>query len=73
MLQSLLESAPLVAIWDDHEFSDDCWQDHSAYSNGRREEGDRQRRRNAEHAYFEYMPVDVEVGESGEDGRARGR
>ena len=68
MLQALLESAPLVAIWDDHEFSDDCWQDHSAYSNGRREEGDRQRRRNAEHAYFEYMPVDVEVGMSGEDG-----
>ncbi|HEY5972361.1 MAG TPA: alkaline phosphatase D family protein, partial [Pseudoxanthomonas sp.] len=68
MLQSLLESAPLVAIWDDHEFSDDCWQDHAAYSNGRREEGDRQRRRNAERAYFEYMPVDVEVGESGEDG-----
>ena len=68
MLQALLESAPLVAIWDDHEFSDDCWQDHSAYSNGRREEGDRVRRRNAEHAYFEYMPVDVEVGASGDDG-----
>jgi alkaline phosphatase D len=68
MLQALLESAPLVAIWDDHEFSDDCWQDHSAYSNGRRDEGDRQRRRNAEHAYFEYMPVDVEVGEGGEEG-----
>lgn len=68
LLQSLLESAPLVAIWDDHEFSDDCWQDHAAYSNGRREEGDRQRRRNAEHAYFEYMPVDVEVGESDKDG-----
>ncbi|MET0809173.1 MAG: alkaline phosphatase D family protein [Pseudoxanthomonas sp.] len=68
MLQALLESAPLVAIWDDHEFSDDCWQDHSAYSNGRRDEGDRARRRNAEHAYFEYMPVDVEVGASGDDG-----
>ena len=68
LLQSLLESTPLVAIWDDHEFSDDCWQDHAAYSNGRREEGDRQRRRNAEHAYFEYMPVDVEVGESDESG-----
>ena len=68
MLQALLESAPLVATWDDHEFSDDCWQDHAAYSNGRRDEGDRARRRNAERAYFEYMPVDIEVGASGDDG-----
>ncbi|RYZ71578.1 MAG: hypothetical protein EOP91_10480 [Lysobacteraceae bacterium] len=57
-----------VAIWDDHEFSDDCWQDQAAYSNGRRDDGDRQRRRNAEQAYFEYMPVDVEVGGAGDDG-----
>jgi alkaline phosphatase D len=63
MLQALLERAPLVAIWDDHEFSDDCWQDHATYEDGRREEGDARRRRNAERAYFEYMPVDVDVGE----------
>ncbi|MEJ2789981.1 MULTISPECIES: alkaline phosphatase D family protein [unclassified Pseudoxanthomonas] len=62
-LQALLERAPLVAIWDDHEFSDDCWQDHATYEDGRREEGDVRRRRNAERAYFEYMPVDVAVGE----------
>jgi alkaline phosphatase D len=62
-LQALLERAPLVAIWDDHEFSDDCWQDHATYDDGRREEGDARRRRNAERAYFEYMPVDVDVGE----------
>ena len=68
VLQALLEKAPLVAIWDDHEFSDDCWQDQAAYSNGRRDDGDRQRRRNAEQAYFEYMPVDVEVGGAGDDG-----
>jgi alkaline phosphatase D len=63
VLQALLERAPLVAIWDDHEFSDDCWQDHATYEDGRRVEGDARRRRNAERAYFEYMPVDVEVGE----------
>lgn len=62
-LQALLERAPLVAIWDDHEFSDDCWQDHATYEDGRRDEGDARRRRNAERAYFEYMPVDVDVGE----------
>ena len=63
VLQALLERAPLIAIWDDHEFSDDCWQDHATYEDGRQEERDARRRRNAERAYFEYMPVDVEVGE----------
>ncbi len=70
VLQTLLERAPLVAIWDDHEFSDDCWQDHAVYSNGRVNDEDRQRRRNAEQAYFEYMPVDVEVGEVESDGKS---
>lgn len=68
VLQALLERAPLVAIWDDHEFSDDCWQDHATYLNGRALENDRARRRHAERAYFDYMPVDVEVGETGPDG-----
>lgn len=52
-----------MAIWDDHEFSDDCWQDQATYADGRRPEGDAQQRRNAERAYFEYMPVDVDVGQ----------
>ena len=68
VLQALLERAPLVAIWDDHEFSDDCWQDHATYLNGRALENDRARRRHAERAYFDYMPVDVEVGQTGPDG-----
>jgi alkaline phosphatase D len=63
VLQALLERAPLIAIWDDHEFSDDCWQDHATYQDGRRGEGDARRRRHAERAYFEYMPVDVNVGD----------
>ncbi len=70
VLQALLERAPLVAIWDDHEFSDDCWQDHATYLNGRALENDRARRRHAERAYFDYMPVDVAVGEAGSDGTA---
>ena len=59
-LQRLLERAPLIAIWDDHEFSDDCWTDRGTYADGRSDEADRQRRRNAERAYFEYMPVDLD-------------
>lgn len=68
VLQRLLESAPLVAIWDDHEFSDDCWQEHGTYHDGVQAEADRQRRRNAEQAYFEYMPVDIDTGAEGGDG-----
>ncbi|NYZ62914.1 alkaline phosphatase D family protein [Luteimonas deserti] len=63
VLQALLERAPLVAVWDDHEFSDDCWQDVGTYHDGARDERDRERRRNAEQAYFEYLPVDLELAD----------
>ncbi|MDR6991757.1 alkaline phosphatase D family protein [Luteimonas sp. 3794] len=63
VLQALLERAPLVAIWDDHEFSDDCWQDVGTYHDGARDERDLERRRNAEQAYFEYLPVDLELAD----------
>ncbi|TWI11665.1 alkaline phosphatase D family protein [Aerolutibacter ruishenii] len=62
VLQQLLERAPLVAIWDDHEFADDCWQATSTHHDGRHDEADADRRRNAEQAYFEYLPVDVDLG-----------
>ncbi|MCF7222254.1 alkaline phosphatase D family protein [Marilutibacter chinensis] len=62
VLQQLLASTPLVAIWDDHEFSDDCWQDRGTYSDGLDDERAGARRVNAEQAYFEYMPVDIDVG-----------
>ncbi|MEX3933746.1 alkaline phosphatase D family protein [Paraburkholderia phymatum] len=44
------------AGWDDHEFSDDCWQDHQVYTNAETQET--QRRRNASRAWAECMPVD---------------
>ena len=66
VLQALLERVPLVAIWDDHEFSDDCWQEHGTYADGAHGEDDVERRRNAEQAYFEYLPVNVASG--GDDG-----
>ena len=66
--QRLLATVPLVAIWDDHEFANDCWQDVATYGNGLRDERDTQRRRNAEQAYFEFMPVDIAIGASDADG-----
>ncbi|MEP6505744.1 MAG: alkaline phosphatase D family protein, partial [Betaproteobacteria bacterium] len=32
-LRTLHQQWPMIAIWDDHEFSDDCWQDHQTYTN----------------------------------------
>ncbi|WP_176114926.1 alkaline phosphatase D family protein [Burkholderia cepacia] len=55
-LQTLHQRLPMIAIWDDHEFSDDCWQDHQVYTNEERQET--RRRRNASRAWAEYMPVD---------------
>lgn len=55
-LQALHAKCPMIVIWDDHEFSDDCWQDHQTYTNGNGQQT--ARRRNATQAWAEYMPVD---------------
>ncbi|MES2130273.1 MAG: alkaline phosphatase D family protein, partial [Pseudomonadota bacterium] len=55
-LQALHAKFPMIAIWDDHEFSDDCWQDHQTYTNANTQETGR--RRNATQAWAEYMPID---------------
>jgi hypothetical protein len=28
----------MIAVWDDHEFSNDCWGAHATYTNGLRDE-----------------------------------
>jgi alkaline phosphatase D len=56
-LQALHERFAFIAIWDDHEFSDDCWQDTQTYAEG--EKHDTARRRSANQAWFEFMPADV--------------
>jgi alkaline phosphatase D len=61
-LQRLHERAPMIAIWDDHEFSDDCWGAHASYTAGRKDELDLERRANADRAWFEHMPVDYPAG-----------
>jgi alkaline phosphatase D len=55
-LQALHQQWPMIAIWDDHEFSDDCWQDHQTYTNENKQQTDR--RRAASQAWIEYMPID---------------
>lgn len=57
-MQALHERHPLIAIWDDHEFSDDSHGDVSTYTDGREDEASPSRRAAADQAWFEYMPID---------------
>ena len=51
---------PFVAIWDDHEFTDDCWQSQANYTNGSTlDEGDQTRRVAASQAWFEFVPTQL--------------
>lgn len=60
LLQKIHERFPMIAIWDDHEFSDDSWADHATNLDGAQIEKQTQRKRNSEIAYFDYMPIDHE-------------
>jgi len=57
-LQGVHERYPFVFVWDDHEYSDDCHGAISTYSSGIKDETDVDRRRNAELAFFEFVPMD---------------
>ena len=65
VMQRIHERFSMIAIWDDHEFSDDQWQANGTYLDGRASELSEQRKRNAEQVYFEYMPIDPFGGEAG--------
>jgi alkaline phosphatase D len=56
-LQIAHENFPFVFVWDDHEYSDDCYGAHSNYTDGIKDETNVDRRRNAELAYFEFIPM----------------
>ncbi|OBV37681.1 alkaline phosphatase D family protein [Janthinobacterium psychrotolerans] len=62
-LQAVHERFAFIAIWDDHEFTDDAWQDASTYEGIVAADGSDlhqpSRRRSANQAWFEYMPADV--------------
>jgi len=57
-LQRVHELFPMIAIWDDHEFSDDCHGQTATYANGASDEFNAERRANADQAWFEFMPID---------------
>jgi len=55
-LQAVHASAPMIAVWDDHEIANDTWKDGA--QNHSSDEGDfAARRRAAVQAYFEWMPL----------------
>ena len=64
-LQNVHENFSMVHIWDDHEFSNDCWRDVATYYDGLKDETDMDRRQNAEQVFFEYQPIAVDLVETG--------
>lgn len=59
-LQAARARWPFVSIWDDHEFTDDCWQSQANYdATSTAEEGDQTRRVAASQAWFEYIPAQL--------------
>jgi alkaline phosphatase D len=65
MLRKVHERWPMMVIWDDHEFSNDHWGATATYTNGRSDEYNPDRRRNAEQAFFEWIPIEVGIGDEG--------
>jgi alkaline phosphatase D len=61
-LQAVHERFAMVATWDDHEFSDDCWGDAETYDLAETHQPDR--RRSANRAWFEFMPADIVFDEA---------
>jgi alkaline phosphatase D len=67
LLREVHRLYPFVTVWDDHEFSDDCWQDHStsfadnppAATGLPTNEQNTPRRLAANRSFYEYQPVDV--------------
>ena len=64
-LQDARAQWPFVNVWDDHEFSDDCWQTQTNYTDEKSfDEPSQQRRVAASQAWFEYTPAILSDGES---------
>ena len=55
-LKKLHANKPMIAVWDDHEFTNDSWKDGA--ENHQKNEGNfQERKRNALKAYYEWMPI----------------
>ncbi len=66
LLREVQRLWPFIITWDDHEFADDCWQDHSTSFNeldpitkGFTDEKNTERRTAANRAFSEFQPIDV--------------
>ncbi len=59
-LQAARARWPFIYTWDDHEFTNDYWQSQANYIDGTTlDEGSQQRKVNANHAWFEYIPAQL--------------
>ncbi|MBI3805175.1 MAG: alkaline phosphatase D family protein [Nitrospirae bacterium] len=59
-LQEARARWPFIYIWDDHEFSDDCWESEANYNDASStDEPSQPRRVAASQAWFEYTPVNL--------------
>jgi alkaline phosphatase D len=57
-LQDARARWPFITVWDDHEFTDDCWQTQANYDRAAStDEPSQQRRVAASQAWFEYVPA----------------
>jgi alkaline phosphatase D len=65
VMQQVHERWPMIVIWDDHEYSNDHWGATATYFNGRFNEYNPIRRQNAEQAFFEWVPIEVGLGNDG--------
>jgi alkaline phosphatase D len=69
-LQEARAQWPFVCVWDDHEFSDDCWQTQANYTSEHSTDEPSQRRRMAgNQAWFEFVPAILSESEA-QDGVA---
>ncbi|WP_437973582.1 alkaline phosphatase D family protein [Sorangium sp. So ce295] len=71
-LQRVHELFPMIAVWGDHEFSDDGHGATAAYLDGREPETDEHRRKAANQAWFEYMPAEYPNDPKGDEFRYDG-
>lgn len=65
LLQKIHERFPMIAIWDDHEFSDDNYGANANYLGDIIDEYDRTRFHNSQRVYLEYMPMEVGLDANG--------
>jgi len=68
-LQEARARWPFIQVWDDHEFTDDCWQTQANYTReNSTDEPSQKRRVAASQAWFEYIPAALSNAQPRADG-----